>query len=65
MNLSPMLEKVMVQTKFDCVASGGVSKISDLIHLKKKNYSQLKGVIVGKAIYDNEFDIKSALEILR
>ena len=60
-----MLENVMVQTKFDCVASGGVSNISDLINLKKKNYSQMKGVIVGKAIYDKNIDIAEALKIVR
>ena len=54
----------MVQTKFDCVASGGVSNISDLINLKKKNYSQMKGVIVGKAIYDKNIDIAEALKIV-
>ena len=60
-----MLENVMVQTKFDCVASGGVSNILDLTDLKKKNYSQMKGVIVGKAIYDKNIDIAEALKIVR
>ena len=56
---------IMSKTNIPCVASGGVSAVNDIDHLKKQNYSSLKGVIVGKAIYDNEFDIKSALEILR
>ena len=60
-----MLENVMAQTKIDCIASGGVSNISDLINLKKKNYSQIKGVIVGKAIYDKNIDIAEALKIVR
>ena len=60
-----LLENLMVQTKFDCVASGGVSNILDLINLKKKNYSQMKGVIVGKAIYDKNIDIAEALKIVR
>ena len=60
-----MLENVMVQTKIDCVASGGVSNILDLINLKKKNYSKIKGVIVGKAIYDKNIDITEALKIVR
>ena len=60
-----MLENIMSKTNIPCVASGGVSAVNDIDHLKKQNYSSLKGVIVGKAIYDNEFDIKSALEILR
>ena len=60
-----MLENVMNKTNIPCVASGGVASINDIEHLKKQSYSSLKGVIVGKAIYDNEFDIKNALEILK
>ena len=60
-----MLENVMNKTNIPCVASGGVASINDIDYLKKQNYSSLKGVIVGKAIYDNEFDIKNALEILK
>ena len=59
-----LLEDVMEQTNFECVASGGVSNISDIIQLKEKNYSKIKGVIVGKAIYDNNIDITEALKIL-
>ena len=59
-----LLEDVMGQTNFECVASGGVSNISDIIHLKEKNYSKIKGVIVGKAIYDNNINITEALKIL-
>ena len=52
-----MLENVMLLSKAPCVASGGVARIDDLINLKNKNYSNLKGVITGKAIYDQEFEI--------
>ena len=60
-----MLENVMLLSKAPCVASGGVAKIDDLINLKNKNYSNLKGVITGKAIYDQEFEIVDALRVLR
>ena len=59
-----MLENVMKMTSFLCVASGGVSSIDDIKNIKSKNYSQMKGVIVGKAIYDKNIDIKDALKIL-
>tara|TARA_Y100000741_G_scaffold135981_1_gene102440 strand:+ start:345 stop:1067 length:723 start_codon:yes stop_codon:yes gene_type:complete len=59
-----MLENIMSKTNIPCVASGGVSSVDDISLLKKQNYKSLKGVIVGKAIYDNEFDIKNALEII-
>ena len=60
-----MLENLMAQTKFECVASGGVSNISDIVELKEKKYSQIKGVIVGKAIYDKDIDVADALTILK
>jgi len=59
-----MLENVMNKTNIPCVASGGVSSVDDISLLKKQNYKSLKGAIVGKAIYDNEFDIKNALELI-
>jgi len=60
-----MIENVMLLSKAPCVASGGVARIDDLINLKNKNYSNLKGVITGKAIYDQEFEIVDALRVLR
>ena len=59
-----MLEDVMSNTDIPLVASGGVSSVDDISLLSQQNYKSIKGVIVGKAIYDNEFDIKIALEVL-
>ena len=59
-----MLENVMSNTNIPIVASGGVSSVDDISLLSQQNYKSIKGVIVGKAIYDNEFDIKNALEVL-
>ena len=60
-----MLENVMTLSKAPCVASGGVASLNDLIQLKNSNYINLKGVIAGKAIYDNEFTIQDALKVLK
>jgi len=60
-----MLENVMALSKAPCVASGGVSSLDDLIQLKNNNYINLKGVIAGKAIYDNEFTISDAIKVLK
>ena len=59
-----MLENVMSNTDIPLVASGGVSSVDDISLLSQQNYKSIKGVIVGKAIYDNEFDINNALEVL-
>jgi phosphoribosylformimino-5-aminoimidazole carboxamide ribonucleotide (ProFAR) isomerase len=39
--------------------------LADLKELKDKNYNNLKGVIAGKAIYDNEFSITDAIKVLK
>jgi len=44
-------------TKIPVVISGGISSIEDVINIKKNNYPNIEGVIVGKAIYDGNIDI--------
>jgi phosphoribosylformimino-5-aminoimidazole carboxamide ribotide isomerase len=60
-----MLENIMSLSNAPCVASGGIASLADLIELKDKNYNNLKGVIAGKAIYDNEFSITDAIKVLK
>jgi phosphoribosylformimino-5-aminoimidazole carboxamide ribotide isomerase len=60
-----MLENVMSLSNAPCVASGGIASLADLKELKDKNYNNLKGVIAGKAIYDNEFSITDAIKVLK
>ena len=60
-----MLENIMSLSNAPCVASGGIASLVDLIELKDKNYNNLKGVIAGKAIYDNEFSIIDAIKVLK
>lgn len=45
------------------IASGGVSKMDDIIALKSCG-AELNGVISGRALYDGAIDLKKALEIL-
>ena len=51
-------------TKTPFVVSGGISSISDVINIKKKNYSNIEGIIIGKAIYDGNIDIKRLSEMI-
>ena len=60
-----MLENIMSLSNAPCIASGGIASLADLIELKDKNYNNLKGVIAGKAIYDNEFSIIDAIKVLK
>ena len=50
--------------KIPTVISGGVSSIDEVIAIKKSNSPNIEGVIVGKAIYDGNIDIKKLSEII-
>ena len=50
--------------KIPTVISGGVSSIDEVITIKKNNSPNIEGVIVGKAIYDGNIDIKKLGEII-
>ncbi len=52
-------EKMVKETGMDIVASGGMSRMEDLLALQKIN---VEGAIIGKALYENKIDLKEALE---
>jgi len=54
-----LLEKVLRSTKSKIIASGGISKLSDLKDLREMG---LDGVIVGKALYVGAIDMTAAIK---
>jgi phosphoribosylformimino-5-aminoimidazole carboxamide ribotide isomerase len=60
-NIEAVCEMEEVTGK-NVIASGGVSSLDDL---KALNAKGIGGVIVGKAIYENRFTLKQALEEVR
>lgn len=56
-----LLREVCAATDKPVVASGGVSKIEDLIALHDLTPIGIEGVIVGKAIYSGNLNLKEAL----
>ena len=54
--------KMARETGLNVIASGGVSSLDDLKLLKQEN---MYGAILGKAIYENKFDVKTALEVIK
>lgn len=46
------------------IASGGVGELSDLADLAATKLPNLEGVIVGKALYEQKFNVTEALELL-
>ena len=43
------------------IISGGVSSINDIKKAKKFNNKNIEGIIVGKAIYDGDIQLKELL----
>lgn len=56
------MEEMVKAVGIEVIASGGVSKLEDIKNLKDIGVS---GVIVGKALYTGDVDLKQALEIAR
>ncbi len=54
----------LAKLNISLIASGGVSALDDIIKLKELNLSNLKGVIVGKALYDGRLDLEKANALL-
>jgi len=54
-----LMEKILKTTKSKIIASGGVSKLSDLKDLRQMG---LDGVIVGKALYVGAIEITAAIK---
>lgn len=53
-----LINKVSDVTNSEIITSGGVSKIEDLVQLRKAGIS---GVVVGKALYNGQIDLTAAL----
>ena len=51
------------ETGLKIYVAGGVSGINDIKKLKKIESLGIKGVIIGKALYEGKIDLKEALEI--
>ncbi len=46
------------------IASGGVSSLADLEHLKREAHTGIDGVIIGRALYDGRIEPAAALGLM-
>ena len=60
-NLSEV-EKICAALSIDVIASGGISSLGDLKKLMDLKQKNLMGVVIGKALYENKFSLKAAIE---
>ncbi len=58
------MKSILDATSVPVVASGGVSSIEDIVKLNILDNGALEGVIVGKAIYEGNVDLKEAIGIV-
>lgn len=58
------LKEVAATSAFPVIASGGISRIEDLLAVRSLG-SKIEGAIVGKALYDGHVDYRAALTALR
>jgi len=56
------LKEVLNSTDLSVIASGGISKIEDIKSLITLKYGNLKGCVIGKALYENTLSLKNAIE---
>ena len=46
------------------VISGGIASIKDILNIKEKKSPNIEGVVVGKAIYDGNIDLRKLSKII-
>ena len=57
------LKEVVAQSSFPVIASGGISRIEDLLAVQALG-PQVEGAIVGKALYDGKLEYQAAVAAL-
>ena len=57
------LKRILKVKGVDIIASGGVSTIEDVKRLKALEDIGLKGMIIGKALYEGKINLREAIEI--
>ncbi len=60
-----MTRSLAQATSIPVIASGGVSRIEEIEHLKKLEPEGVMGVIVGRALYTGKIDLEEAIRVAR
>lgn len=58
-------EELAENINIPVIASGGVSTLSDIREIKPLQTAGVEGVIIGRALYENNFTLSEAIELAR
>ena len=56
------IKRVLTASPFKVIVSGGISSLADIRKLRRLKNPNLEGIIIGKALYENRFSLKEAIE---
>ncbi|MCD4779393.1 MAG: 1-(5-phosphoribosyl)-5-[(5-phosphoribosylamino)methylideneamino]imidazole-4-carboxamide isomerase [Candidatus Omnitrophica bacterium] len=59
------INELLSCTNIPVILSGGVATIDDVRKIKRMSENSVKGIIIGKALYEKKLDLKEALAIAR
>lgn len=57
-----MIKTIADSSPFPIIASGGVASINDITNLKNLDHKNIKGCVIGKAIYEGRIDMEEAFK---
>ena len=58
------LKVLLKKTGMKIIASGGISSLNDIAHLKLLEKSGIIGIIIGKALYEGKFTLSEAIKLM-
>jgi len=59
----PGIKRLLEKSGLSVIASGGISSLNDIRRLKVLEKQGLKGIIIGKALYEGKFTLSEALKL--
>ncbi|MDD5440031.1 MAG: HisA/HisF-related TIM barrel protein, partial [Candidatus Omnitrophica bacterium] len=57
------LESVAGSTALEIISSGGVSRLDDIVRIRGLKKNNIKGIIIGKALYEGTIKLEEALRV--
>ena len=57
------IETLAKSVDLEVIASGGISSLADLRALRALSCKNIQGAIIGKALYENKFTLKEAIQV--